>query len=61
MKTKEKLNIITSVLLIGTLIFLGITWWVNGLDDTWFYAVCGIIVLTSFISIFSKRNKQINH
>ena len=60
MKLKSKLYGIAAVLLIGALVFLGITWWTNGQDDTWLYVVCAVIVLTSFIPILSKRNDNSN-
>lgn len=57
MKTKSKIHTVASLLLIGVLIFLGVTWWVNGREETWLYAVCAVIVLTSFIPILPKKNE----
>ena len=56
MKTKSKIHTVASLLLIGVLIFLGVTWWVNGREETWLYATCALIVLTSFIPILPKKN-----
>jgi hypothetical protein len=56
MKTKSKVYGITIALLIAALVFLGVMWWINGRDDTWLYATCILIVLTSFIPIFSDKN-----
>ncbi|GEM_PF-1453489 len=58
MKTKAKLHMVAGVFLVGVLIFLGVTWWVNGRDDTWLYAVCGLIVLTSFIPLLPKKDEK---
>ena len=49
MKTKSKVYAVATVLFTGVLVFLGVTWWVNGRDDTWLYIACAGIVLTSFI------------
>lgn len=58
METKSKLHGIAAVLLIGALIFLGVTWWINGREETWLYAVCAVIVVTSFIPILSKKKDK---
>lgn len=55
---KIKPHLIASAILIGALIFLSVSWWINGRDDTWLYAVCVITVLTSFIPIFSQKDKN---
>jgi hypothetical protein len=55
MKLLSKIQAIGSLILLGALVFLGVTWWINGKDDTWLYAVCAIIVLTSFIPMMSKK------
>ncbi len=57
MTSKSKLYGIASVLLIEALVFLGVTWWINGRDDTWFYAICVITILTSFVPILSKKSR----
>lgn len=56
MKIKSKVYAVAAVLLLGALVFLGVTWWVNGRDDTWLYAVCALIVLTSFIPLLSGKD-----
>lgn len=56
MQQKSILHTAAAVLLVGALIFLGITWWVNGQDDTWLYIVCAVIILTSFIPMLPKKN-----
>lgn len=58
MKTKTKIHAIALVLLVGAVVFLGITWWINGRDDTWLYATCVIIVLSSMFPIFSEIKKD---
>ncbi|OGG41934.1 hypothetical protein A2837_01870 [Candidatus Kaiserbacteria bacterium RIFCSPHIGHO2_01_FULL_46_22] len=58
MKTKSKVYGIATVLLIAALAFLGVTWWMNGRDDTWLYVACAVIVMTSFIPMISKKNKD---
>ncbi len=57
MKTKSKVRVVAAALLAGALIFLGVTWWVNGQDDTWLYATCALIVVTSFFTIFSNKHE----
>ncbi len=48
MELRTKVSTIGAMLLVGALVFLGATWWVNGKDDTWLYAMCGVIVISSF-------------
>jgi len=58
MKTKSKVYAVTAILLIGALVFLGVTWWMNGRDDSWLYVTCALIVLTSGIPLLSQKNKK---
>jgi hypothetical protein len=55
MKTRSKVVAITSGLLIATLVILCAVWWVNGRDDTWFYATSALIAVSAFIPLLSKQ------
>lgn len=56
--TKSKVYGIATALLVGALIFLGIVWWMNGRDDTWLYATCAPIVISSFFPVYSPITER---
>jgi len=58
MKTRSKVHAIAAVLLIGALVVLGVIWHVNGREDTWLYAMCAVIVLTSFVPLLPKKSEN---
>ncbi len=58
MNLRSKMHGGAAVLLVGALIALGAIWWINGRDDTWLYAACALIVLTSFVPLVYPKNKD---
>ena len=50
-------NVFKTVLIINivALAVLASVWWANGREDTWFYVVAGIIMLTSRYSATPRK------
>ena len=54
MKT-SKATLIASIVMVAVLAFLVMTWWINGREETLFYAAMGLVVISVFLPNFLNR------